>query len=71
LLIGLPEPTAQNLVNVSLLELVSLLSDPKPYVQLSAVKSLSLISEETGKVIINHINFIQILQLIVVKAKIN
>lgn len=45
LLIGLPEEVSQSLVNVSLIELVALLNDPNPYVQSSAIKSMSLISE--------------------------
>lgn len=45
LLIGLPPDRSQTLVNSSLLELVALVSDSKQYVQLSAVRSLSMISE--------------------------
>jgi hypothetical protein len=71
LLLGLPEAVSQDLVNRSLLELVALLNDPVGIVQVSAIKSLSLITEETGKVILNHANFIQILQLIVGKSKVN
>lgn len=70
-MIGLPEEVSQSLVNVSLIELVALLNDPNPYVQSSAIKSMSLISEETGQVILSHANFISILQIIVKKAQIN
>lgn len=45
LLIGLPTNRAQELVNNSLLSLVNLLNDPVVYVQLSAIKSLSMITE--------------------------
>lgn len=45
LLIGLPEELAQKYVNESLIGLVNLLNDPKVFVEISAIKSLSLISE--------------------------
>lgn len=65
LLIGLDPQRSQALVNMSLLELVALVNDSKKFVQLSAVKSLSLISEEAPKVIYKHENFLQILQLVI------
>jgi len=68
---GLPSDRSQILVNASLLQLVALLNDPKPYVQYSAIKSLGYICEDVGEVILNHANFIQILQLIVEKGKVN
>lgn len=39
---------------MSLLELVSLINDNQPFVKLSAVKSLNLISEEVPGVILHH-----------------
>jgi importin subunit beta-1 len=45
LLIGLPTGRSQQLVNLSLVELVSLVKDGSRLVQLSTVKALSLISE--------------------------
>lgn len=46
---------------MSLLELVALVNDANNYVKLSAVKSLSLISEEVPEVIYKHEKFLQIL----------
>lgn len=65
LLIGLPIERSQSLVNNSLLELVSLLNDSVQYVQLSAIKSLCLISEEVPDVIMRHDKFFQILDFVV------
>lgn len=64
-MIGLNPQRSQALVNMSLLELVALVNDSKQFVQLSAVKSLSLISEEVPEVIYKHENFLQILQLVI------
>ena len=44
LLLGLPPERSQFLVNSSLLDLAALLNDQNVYVQLSALKSLSLIT---------------------------
>jgi len=60
-LIGLDPQRSQALVNMSLLELVALVNDANNYVKLSAVKSLSLISEEVPEVIYKHEKFLQIL----------
>ena len=54
LLIGLPINRSQFLVNGSLVNLVGLLNDSVKYVQLSTMKSLSLITEEVPDVVLSH-----------------
>jgi len=51
--------------------LASLLADSVFAVQLAAIKSLALISEETGGVFLHHVNFIDVLQLVVKKGQSN
>jgi hypothetical protein len=65
LLLGLPQERSQELVNNSLLQLASLLNDPVQYVQLSALKSLTLISEEVPEVILHHEQFLKLLEFVV------
>lgn len=48
-----------------MLELANLLNDSSVYVQLSALKSLSLITEEVPEVVLKHEKCLQILDFVV------
>lgn len=53
------------LVNSSLLKLVTLLNDQHIYVQLSALKSLGLITEEVPEVFLKHEKCLEILDFVI------